>query len=101
MSDTAATQWTDACGVTYFYDAEGRLHRDEDKPAVVGPWCRRWYVHGELYREGGKPQELQRLANDDWVELWWSQNNNYFRPVKRQWHGTLEERTSGGSSGLM
>lgn len=87
-------QTKDACGIVYFYNADGRLHRDEDKPSVVGEWCRRWYRHGEFWREGGRPQEVLRLADGSWCEMWWSASNSFCRPVARQWHGPLEARGS-------
>lgn len=51
---------------TYFYDSEGKEHRD-DGPAVV--WDnghKEWYRHGKLYRGGNaRAIELPKVTEED------------------------------------
>ena len=34
---------------------EGKLHRENDKPAVIYDEAKQWYYHGKLHRENDKP----------------------------------------------
>ena len=47
-------------GAHEWCDADGKLHRDEDTPAVVDPIYGRcwWYQHGQLHRDGDKPSAV-------------------------------------------
>jgi hypothetical protein len=37
------------------YYCDGKLHRDDDQPAVVTPGMLEWYQHGQLHRDGDQP----------------------------------------------
>lgn len=53
---------TNSYGTTYWYK-NGKLHRDNDQPAVIyANGSRRWYVNGNLHRNNDKPVVF--LAND-------------------------------------
>ena len=40
---------------TAYYDANGKLHRDNDEPAVEETICKQWWHHGLLHRDNDKP----------------------------------------------
>jgi hypothetical protein len=49
-------------------DADGRLHRDNDLPAIVFPdGGRWWYQHGKLHRDG----DLPAAVDDDGPQVWY------------------------------
>lgn len=43
----------------------GKLHRNGDKPAVVGGFHRNWYQYGNLHRENGLPASIC-FGNKEW-----------------------------------
>ena len=46
----------DKYGTKRWYDEEGKLHRDDDLPAIEkanGDLPKEWYRHGVRHREGG------------------------------------------------
>lgn len=46
----------------------GKLHREQDKPAFVGPTgTREWWIHGRRHREGGKPAYIGPSG----TLMWW------------------------------
>lgn len=51
-------------GTHEWRDANGDLHRDDDKPAVIDPvygWCS-WFQRGQLHRDDDKPAHVDELA---------------------------------------
>jgi hypothetical protein len=69
----------DKHGTQKWFDAEGKLHRDGDLPAIVYQRssgatstfgvCGQWFRHGLLHREGGKPAVVD--SNDVESAEWW------------------------------
>jgi hypothetical protein len=55
-------------GTQRWYDADGRLHRSHDLPAVV--WlngAQLWYQHGERHRDG----DLPAVVTADGLQMWY------------------------------
>jgi hypothetical protein len=59
---------TDCYGQKW-YDADGKLHRDGDSPAVVsthGDQC--WYQHGKRHRDGDLPAVVDAYGTKAWYK---------------------------------
>jgi hypothetical protein len=61
-------------------DADGRLHRDDDLPALV--WScglrKEWYWHGERHRDGDLPAVECAWGDDgNLLAMTWGPNNGY------------------------
>jgi len=51
-----------------YYDANEKLHRDNDLPAVITPTCMSWYQHGDLHRLEDRPAVLAKNHTEWWIE---------------------------------
>lgn len=57
-----------ADGSNRWYDEEGQLHRDNDKPAFIDVWgTQMWYQHGEIHRENG-PAVIRSDGLEEWYK---------------------------------
>ena len=72
-----------ADGSLEWYDENGKLHREDDLPALIMPQIymygkphvaerRYWYKHGKLHRDGDKPavitiwEKTNRIGSETW-----------------------------------
>ena len=57
-------------GAHYWRDSRGRYHRDYDLPAMMSVrGYRRWYRHGALHRDGGRPAVVRgKWFVDYWLD---------------------------------
>lgn len=49
-----------------FYYKDGKLHRDDDLPAIEGPKYKAWYKEGLVHRDGALP-----AIESDVYKEWW------------------------------
>ena len=60
---------TDADGTQRWYDADGELHRDDDRPALV--WAngyQSWWQHGLRHRDGDRPAIVYANGDQSWYQ---------------------------------
>lgn len=59
----------DAVGNQQWFDGDGKLHRDNDRPAFI--WWHGgedWYQHGKLHRDDGMPAIIYASGKVAWYE---------------------------------
>lgn len=56
-------------GSLVWRNKDGRIHRDNDKPAFVWPdGTAVWYQHGEIHRENDQPAIIRHDGQKFWYE---------------------------------
>lgn len=60
QTDSGEPHYIDEYGTCYWFDSEGRHHRDGDRPAILHHnGTISYYDHGRLHRDGDKPAVIQ------------------------------------------
>ena len=59
----------DTDGTISYYNEEGQLHRDGDKPAIIySDGTKVYYVKGKLHRDGDEPAIIQHDGRKEWYQ---------------------------------
>ena len=60
----------DQYGNLCYYNKEGRLHRNQDHPAVSNKnGYKEWLQNGERHRENDKPAEIYSSGEKGWYNI--------------------------------
>ena len=80
-----------------YKDKQGRLHRENDLPAVIvdkkNKKYEKWYKHGFLHRENDKPAVIYGIGTKQGIKEWWYEGKKHrendkpavIYPYEKQW----------------
>lgn len=66
-------------GGTYCTELNGHLHSFDDQPSRVTRTIMQWHKHGKLHRENGRAAVIQKISDDEWMDVSWFEDGNLIR----------------------
>jgi len=60
-----------------FFDNNGRLHRNNNNPAVLEMGLFIWYKHGNIHRQNNRPAIISNTPNEEIAEEYWVNGNKH------------------------
>jgi hypothetical protein len=67
---------TDEYGNIFYYNKNGKYHRENDQPAIIhADGKQEWWVNGQFHRENDKPAVIYK----DGIQYWWYVNGVFIK----------------------